>query len=137
MLLTGTAVFMLASAACAAAPDSAALIAARTVQGIGAAAPLPATLALIPHLFEDAAQRARAAVIWVAAGSLAVVAGPLVGGFLIDSFGWRSMVLGTADSSAQFTPAFVITGLATAADMACGVVALRTGRAPGAEERAA
>lgn len=93
MLLAGTVVFTVASAACAAAPDSAALIAARAVQGIGAAALLPATLALIPHLFTGSAQRARAAVIWVAAGSLAVAAGPLVGGFLIDSFGWRSIFM--------------------------------------------
>ncbi|MCL2585022.1 MAG: MFS transporter [Streptosporangiales bacterium] len=93
MLLTGTVVFTVASAACAAAPDSAALIAARAVQGIGAAALLPATLALIPHMFTDAARRARAAVVWVAAGSLSVAAGPLVGGFLIDTFGWRSVFL--------------------------------------------
>jgi len=91
MLLAGIAVFTAASAACALAPDVLALIAARAVQGIGAAALLPATLALIPHMFRDPADRARAAVIWVAAGSLSAAAGPLVGGFLIDAFGWRSI----------------------------------------------
>jgi DHA2 family methylenomycin A resistance protein-like MFS transporter len=91
MLLAGTVVFTAASAACACAPDTRALIAARAVQGVGAAALLPATLALIPHMFDSAAARARAAVVWVAAGSLSVAAGPLVGGFLIDAFGWRSI----------------------------------------------
>jgi DHA2 family methylenomycin A resistance protein-like MFS transporter len=42
-------------------------------------------------MFDAPAARARAAVIWVAAGSLSVTAGPLVGGFLIDAFGWRSI----------------------------------------------
>ena len=56
------------------------LIAARVVQGVGAAALLPATLAVIPHLFATAAERARAAVTWVAAGAIAVAVGPLVGG---------------------------------------------------------
>jgi MFS transporter, DHA2 family, methylenomycin A resistance protein len=91
MLLAGIAVFTAASAACALAPDVAALIAARAVQGLGAAALLPATLALIPHMFSEPAARARAAVVWVAAGSLSAAAGPLVGGFLIDAFGWRSI----------------------------------------------
>jgi MFS transporter, DHA2 family, methylenomycin A resistance protein len=91
MLVAGTAVFTVASAACASAPDVRTLIAARAVQGLGAAALLPATLALIPHMFASAAARARAAVIWVAAGSLSVAVGPLVGGFLIDAFGWRSI----------------------------------------------
>ncbi|MGH3172092.1 MAG: MFS transporter, partial [Trebonia sp.] len=48
-------------------------------------------LALIPHMFGSPAARARAAVVWVAAGSLSVAAGPLMGGFLIDAFGWRSI----------------------------------------------
>ncbi|HVT67979.1 MAG TPA: MFS transporter [Trebonia sp.] len=91
MLLAGTVVFTAASAACAGAPDAATLIAARAVQGIGAAALLPATLSIIPHTFDSAAARARAAVVWVAAGSLSVAAGPLIGGFLIDAAGWRSV----------------------------------------------
>jgi MFS transporter, DHA2 family, methylenomycin A resistance protein len=91
MLLAGIVVFTAASAACALAPDSAALIASRAVQGIGAASLLPATLAVIPHMFDSAVQRAHAAVIWVAAGSLSIAAAPLIGGMLIDAFGWRSI----------------------------------------------
>ena len=93
MLLTGVAVFTVASAACASAPDVGALIAARAVQGVGAAALLPATLAVIPHLFTGSADRARATVAWVAAGAISVAIGPLVGGVLIDAFGWRSIFL--------------------------------------------
>lgn len=93
MLLTGLLLFTAASAGCAAAPDTAVLIGARILQGLGAAALLPATLALIPHLFSDPAARARAAVVWVATGAGSVALGPLVGGLLIDGLGWRSIFL--------------------------------------------
>lgn len=93
MLLTGLLLFTAASAGCAAAPDTAVLIGTRILQGLGAAALLPATLALIPHLFDDPAARARAAVVWVATGAGSVALGPLVGGLLIDSLGWRSIFL--------------------------------------------
>ncbi len=91
LLLAGIAVFTAASAACACAPGPGALIAARAVQGLGAAALLPATLALIPHLFTRPSDRARAAVAWVAAGAISVAVGPLTGGLLIGAFGWRSI----------------------------------------------
>jgi MFS transporter, DHA2 family, methylenomycin A resistance protein len=91
MFVGGVALFTAASAACAAAPSVPVLIAARVVQGIGAAALLPATLALIPYLFPGEASRSRAAVVWVGIGAGAVALGPLVGGLLIDAFGWRSV----------------------------------------------
>jgi MFS transporter, DHA2 family, methylenomycin A resistance protein len=91
MLLAGLLLFTAASAACAAAPGLGVLIAARIAQGVGAAALLPATLALIPHLFATAAERARAAVIWVAVGAVAVAVGPLAGGLLIDALSWRAI----------------------------------------------
>jgi MFS transporter, DHA2 family, methylenomycin A resistance protein len=93
MFLIGVSVFTAASAACAAAPSILVLIAARVVQGVGAAALLPATLALIPYLFPEHAGRTRAAVVWVGIGAGAVALGPLVGGLLIDAFGWRSVFL--------------------------------------------
>jgi MFS transporter, DHA2 family, methylenomycin A resistance protein len=93
MFLWGMAVFTAASAACAGAPSIGVLTAERVVQGLGAAALLPATLALIPHLFADAAGQARAAVVWVGIGAGAVALGPLVGGLLIDALGWRSIFL--------------------------------------------
>lgn len=91
MFLVGASVFTAASAACAGAPSILALIAARVVQGVGAAALLPATLALIPYLFGDRASQSRAAVVWVGIGAGAVALGPLIGGLLIDLFGWRSV----------------------------------------------
>jgi MFS transporter, DHA2 family, methylenomycin A resistance protein len=93
MFLFGVVLFTAASAACAGAPSIDLLIAARVVQGLGAAALLPATLALIPYLFEDRIGRARAAVVWVGIGAGAVALGPLLGGLLIDAFGWRSIFL--------------------------------------------
>ena len=93
MFLFGAVVFTAASAACAAAPSVPVLIAARVVQGLGAAALLPATLALIPYLFADAARRGRATVVWVGIGAGAVALGPLIGGLLIDAFRWRSVFL--------------------------------------------
>jgi DHA2 family methylenomycin A resistance protein-like MFS transporter len=93
MFLGGMSLFTAASAACAAAPSILTLIAARVVQGVGAAALLPATLALIPYLFGDREGRTRAAVVWVGIGAGAVALGPLVGGVLIDAFGWRSVFL--------------------------------------------
>ncbi len=92
-LLVGLGVFTLASAWCSAADSPAMLILARAVQGLGAAALLPATLGLIPHVFPDRALREKAAVVWVATSAIAVSVGPLVGGLLIDAFGWRSIFL--------------------------------------------
>jgi MFS transporter, DHA2 family, methylenomycin A resistance protein len=93
MFLVGASLFTAASAACAAAPTIIALIVARVIQGVGAAALLPATLALIPYLFADRAGRSRAAVVWVGIGAGAVALGPLIGGILINAFGWRSVFL--------------------------------------------
>ena len=93
ILLVGAAVFTAASVACATAPSILALTAERVAQGVGAAALLPATLALIPYLFRDRAGQARAAVVWVGIGAGAVALGPLVGGLLIDALGWRSIFL--------------------------------------------
>jgi DHA2 family methylenomycin A resistance protein-like MFS transporter len=90
-LLAGVAVFTLASAACALAPTTGVLVGARVVQGVGAAALLPATLALVPHLFAEADARARATVFWVATGAISMAVGPLVGGVLIDAVGWRAI----------------------------------------------
>ncbi|MFI6461707.1 MFS transporter [Streptomyces sp. NPDC050528] len=92
-LLSGLTVFVLASVVCSLATTPAALIAARVAQGVGAAALLPTTLALIPHIFAERADRERAAVVWVATSAIAVAMGPLVGGLLIDAFGWRSVFL--------------------------------------------
>ena len=67
----GLSLFLLASAGCALAPDAAALIAARALQGIGASTLVPCSLALLNHAARDDAQaRARAVSLWTAAGSI-------------------------------------------------------------------
>lgn len=89
--LTGVAVFALASIGCALAPNAGLLIAARALQGVGAAAVVPATLALLAELFADPAARAKAVGLWGAAGGVAAAVGPLLGGMLLDGIGWRAV----------------------------------------------
>jgi MFS transporter, DHA2 family, methylenomycin A resistance protein len=91
VLLGGFAVFTLASAVCGLVPSIGALIAARAVQGIGAAALGACSLALINHTYRRPAERARAIGIWTAGGAAALAAGPLIGGLLIAAAGWRSI----------------------------------------------
>jgi MFS transporter, DHA2 family, methylenomycin A resistance protein len=93
VFMAGFAIFTVASVACAAAPDATVLIAARAVQGIGAAVLVPNSLALLNHAYAPATQRTWAIGIWAAGASLALTAGPLVGGGLIALIGWRSIFL--------------------------------------------
>lgn len=92
VFLAGMAVFTLASLACAAAPSFGWLLAARTVQGLGAAFMMPASLALIGAAFSGEA-RGRAVGTWAAAGAITGALGPLAGGWLIDTVGWRPIFL--------------------------------------------
>src|SRR5580698_3884378 len=93
VFIVGFAIFTLASVACAAAPALSILIAARAIQGIGAAILVPNSLALLNHAYEDPKERKRAVGLWAAGASLALTLGPLVGGLLIEVFGWRSIFL--------------------------------------------
>jgi EmrB/QacA subfamily drug resistance transporter len=85
---TGVAVFVAASAACGLAPGLGILVAARFVQGAGAAVVMPTTLALIREAYDDQARRARAVAVWASGGAAAAAAGPLVGGVLSE-LSWR------------------------------------------------
>ena len=91
--LIGLAGFAAGSAACALAPSLGALIAARAVQGLGASALLPCSLALIVHRFPDQRERARALGVWGGMGALGFALGPVLGGALISLFGWRAIFL--------------------------------------------
>jgi EmrB/QacA subfamily drug resistance transporter len=84
----GVSGFGVASLACAIAPDAALLIAARTVQGIAAALLVPSNLALIMDTF-SVRQRAAAIGTWTAWTGIATVAGPLLGGLLVQAASWR------------------------------------------------
>jgi MFS transporter, DHA2 family, methylenomycin A resistance protein len=93
VFMAGFAIFTAASVACALAPNATILIAARGIQGLGAAILVPNSLALLSHAYPDARLRGRAVGIWAAGASLALTAGPLVGGGLIELIGWRSIFL--------------------------------------------
>jgi DHA2 family methylenomycin A resistance protein-like MFS transporter len=91
--LIGLAVFALGSAACAGAASLTVLIAARVVQGAGAAALMPCSLALIAHGFPEAHARRRALGLWGGASGIGLAAGPVLGGVLIAASGWRAIFL--------------------------------------------
>ncbi|GAA0963394.1 MFS transporter [Actinocorallia libanotica] len=86
----GVGVFTLASLACALAPDLPVLLAARALQGAGAAAMVPASLAVLLH-GTPPERRARAIGLWRASAAVAAAVGPSLGGVLVDAFGWRSL----------------------------------------------
>ena len=84
--------FAAASLACALAPSPAFLNATRAIQGIGAALLVPSSLAILNDACtHDQRLRARAIGIWTAAGGATIAAGPVVGGFLLNWLGWRSI----------------------------------------------
>ena len=90
----GFAAFVVASLGCGLAPGLIALIVARTAQGIGAALLVPCSLALLNQAAAgDTRLRATAVSLWTAAGSVAMAVGPVLGGLLVDTLGWRSIFL--------------------------------------------
>lgn len=93
LLLVGLGVFVIGSALCGFAPSLGWLIVGRVVQGLGAAAINPASLALLVSAFTDPKERARAIGIWTAVSGVSLALGPLVGGLLISAFGWPSIFL--------------------------------------------
>lgn len=91
--LAGLALFTLASLLCGVSASAGMLIGARLVQGFGAALFMPSSLSLLTHAYEDDSVRARMLAHWSAIVSIAAASGPLIGGLLIDTFGWRSVFL--------------------------------------------
>jgi len=86
----GIAIFAVASAICGAAGNAQQLIAARAFQGLGAALLVPGSLAIITAAF-PAGERGRAIGTWSSLTSLAVIAGPLFGGWLVQAVSWRAV----------------------------------------------
>jgi len=92
LLVWGTALFAIASTACAAAPTMPLLLTGRALQGIGAAVLMPSSLAILGASFSGEA-RGRAIGIWASVGAVMAAVGPVLGGWLIDTVGWRAIFL--------------------------------------------
>ena len=92
VLIWGVALFAMASAACAFAPSLFWLLVGRAVQGGGAALLMPNSLAILGASFSGEA-KGRAIGTWAATGAMAGALGPVFGGWLIDTTGWRSIFL--------------------------------------------
>ena len=90
LLIFGTAMFALASIGCALAPSLTVLLAARGLQGIGAAMLMPNSLAILGNAFKGEA-RGRAIGTWASAGAIASAIGPPLGGWLVQAVGWQAI----------------------------------------------
>src|SRR3954469_20392696 len=107
MLLAGLAVFGAASLVGGLMGNSGQLIAARAVMGVGAAMVFPATLSLLAHAFTERRERALAIGLWGATTGVAIAMGPIVGGWLLEAFSWRSIFF-------AMTPVAAIAGVLVA-----------------------
>lgn len=90
---SGLVLFTLASLLCGAAPTIGLLVGARMLQGLGAALFMPSSLALLARAYPDPRERARAIGFWSALTAIAGGSGPLVGGLLTSTLGWRTIFL--------------------------------------------
>ncbi len=92
LFVAGIVLFTVASVLCAAAPTIGVLIAARGIQGAGAAILIPASLGLILHASPEE-RRTQAIAVWSATGALAAGIGPSIGGLLVELASWRLVFL--------------------------------------------
>src|SRR3954453_13881289 len=107
MLLAGLSVFGLTSLAGGLTSTPEALIATRAIMGIGAAMVFPSTLSLLTSVFTERRERALAIGLWGAITGAAIALGPVVGGWLLQSFDWRSVFV-------AMTPVAVVAGVLVA-----------------------
>ncbi|MFD5268772.1 MFS transporter [Streptomyces sp. NPDC058335] len=91
VFLAGLVVFSLGSLLCSLAPDLEWLIVARMVQAVGGSMLNPVAMSIITNTFTDPRERARAIGVWGAVVGISMAAGPLIGGLLVESVGWRSI----------------------------------------------
>lgn len=91
VFLIGLTVFAASSLLCSVAPTIGALVVFRMIQGIGASMLSPVALSIVTNTFTDARERAQAIGVWAAVFGISTALGPVVGGVLVDSLGWRSI----------------------------------------------
>jgi EmrB/QacA subfamily drug resistance transporter len=89
----GLVLFSFGSLLCALAPSQEALIAARVLQAIGGSMLNPVAMSIIRNVFENPRERAQAIGVWGAMMGISMSLGPVVGGALVDSVGWRAVFL--------------------------------------------
>ena len=87
----GLALFTLGSLACSLAPSLGALIAFRALQAVGGSMLNPVAMSIITNVFTDPKERAKAIGVWGSVFGLSMALGPVVGGALVDSTGWRGV----------------------------------------------
>lgn len=87
----GLVLFTLGSVLCSVAPNLESLVAFRMVQAVGGSMLNPVAMSIITNTFTDPRERARAIGVWGGVVGISMAAGPVVGGLLVDSVGWRSI----------------------------------------------
>jgi EmrB/QacA subfamily drug resistance transporter len=93
IFVVGFSVFTLASLLCSLAPSVEALVAARVLQAVGGSMMNPVAMSIITNTFTDPRERAQAVGMWGAVFGISMAFGPVVGGALVTSLGWRSIFL--------------------------------------------
>lgn len=91
VFMAGLVLFTIGSALCSLAPNLDSLIAFRMLQAVGGSMLNPVAMSIITNTFVDPRERARAIGVWGAVVGISMGAGPLVGGLLVDSVGWRAI----------------------------------------------
>ncbi|EKX65716.1 drug resistance MFS transporter, drug:H+ antiporter-2 (14 Spanner) (DHA2) family protein [Streptomyces ipomoeae 91-03] len=91
VFMAGLVVFTIGSVLCSLAPDLESLVAFRMVQAVGGSMLNPVAMSIITNTFTAPRERARAIGVWGGVVGISMAAGPLIGGLLVDSVGWRSI----------------------------------------------
>jgi EmrB/QacA subfamily drug resistance transporter len=91
IFLAGLTVFTLSSTICGFSPNVSWLLVGRALQGMGVAAILPGAIAILSETFPEPKENAKVMSLWAALSGLAIIVGPVLGGFFIDAMGWQSV----------------------------------------------